>query len=267
MSQAAIVSGLAPRLETKDVFMGPLGPVEGEHDRPTSVAVGGEKLEAGQTAPIDPVRTSLKPGEDVTVAAYQLPPGTTHYHIRPANEPQRPVYDQRNLPSLLFLSVAVMTLLTFFALRSQLPDLTLRTLLWFRRQRRHGLEVAGADHLPTSGPVILATNAADINECLSVLSATDRTTRFLLVRGAADAPLSGLDAAAGAAGYPGGRGAGGGGGLGRRDCARRTRRWTARRWSACLWTGRTRRGGWNGCSRIPVRRRRWCFRFGWTING
>jgi hypothetical protein len=105
---------------------------------------------------------------------------------------QRPVYDQRELPSLLFLGVAVMTLLTYFALRSQLPDLLLRTLLWFRRQRRYGLEVAGTDRLPTGGPVILATNAADLDECLSVLSATDRTTRFVLVRAARDKPLGGL---------------------------------------------------------------------------
>ncbi len=192
MSQAAVVSGLAPQLHTEDVFTGPLGVVlpEGERDRPTSVQVGGERLKASTSALIDPVRTSLKQGEEVTVATYELPEGTTHYHLRPANEPQRPVYDQRRLPSLLFFSVAVMTLLTFFALRSQLPDLFLRTLLWFRRQRRYGLEVAGMDRLPTSGPVILATNAADLDECLSVLSATDRTTRFVLVHAAGDEKLS-----------------------------------------------------------------------------
>ena len=82
-----------------------------------------------------------------------------------------------------------MTLLTFFALRSQLPDLFLRTLLWFRRLGRYGLEVAGMDRLPTSGPVILATNAADLDACLSVLSATDRTTRFILVQAAGDAAI------------------------------------------------------------------------------
>ncbi len=137
------------------------------------------------------MRTSLKEGADVKVAAYDLA-GVTHYHVHPANEPQKAVYDQRNLPSLLFLSVAVMTLLTFFALRSQLPDLLLRTLLWWRRVRRYGLEVAGTDHLPTSGPVILVTNATDLDACLSVLSATDRTTRFILLRAVGDPPFSGL---------------------------------------------------------------------------
>jgi hypothetical protein len=38
-------------------------------------------------------------------------------------------------------------------------------------------------HLPTDGPVILATNAPGVEACLRVLSATDRTTRFLLVPG------------------------------------------------------------------------------------
>ena len=83
-----------------------------------------------------------------------------------------------------------MTLLTFFALRSQLPDLFLHTMLWFRRLGRHGLEVDGMENLPTSGPVILATNAATLDACLSVLSATDRTTRFLLVQAAGDKKMS-----------------------------------------------------------------------------
>ena len=190
MSQAAIVSGLAPQLPTQDRTTGALGSVEGERDRPAWVEVDGNRW-GSQDNPgiVDPVRTSLKPGAEVTVASYQLA-GTTHYHVRPANDKQKPVYDQRRLPSLLFLSVAVMTLLTFFALRSQLPDLSLRTLLWFRRQHRYGLEVAGTDRLPASGPVILATNAADLDECLSVLSATDRTTRFVLVQAAGDQKLS-----------------------------------------------------------------------------
>jgi MFS family permease len=192
MAQAAILSGLAPRLEVNDVTNGALGVVQGERDRPQWVNVGGARLPGdGQSGIIDPVRTSLKQGDAVTVAAYQLA-GMTHYHVRPASEKQKAIYDQRDLPSLLFLSVAVMTLLTFFALRSQLPDLLLRTLLWFRRLGRYGLEVAGTDRLPVSGPVILATNAADLDACLSVLSATDRATRFILVRLASDAPLSGL---------------------------------------------------------------------------
>jgi MFS family permease len=193
MVQAAIISGLAPRLPTEDVWTGALGQVEGERDRPAWVEVGGKRL-PDNDAPgvVDRVRTSLKAGEAVKVAEYQLA-GTTHYHLRPeTEEAQKPVYDQRDLPSLLFLSVAVMTLLTFFALRTQLPDLFLRTMLWFRRLGRHGLEVDGMENLPTSGPVILATNADNLDACLSVLSATDRTTRFLLVQTADDKKMSWL---------------------------------------------------------------------------
>jgi hypothetical protein len=83
-----------------------------------------------------------------------------------------------------------MTLLTFFALRTQLPDLFLRTMLWFRRLGRHGLEVDGMENLPTSGPVILATNADNLDACLSVLSATDRTTRFILIQATGDKKMS-----------------------------------------------------------------------------
>ncbi len=187
MFQAAVVSGLAPQLPTTDVSTGALGRVEGERDRPDWVEVNGKRLPVEDSpGVVDRVRTSLKPGETVRVSTYELA-GTKHYHLRPATEAvQKPVYDQRNLPSLLFLSVALMTLLTFFALRSQLPDLFLRTMLWFRRLGRHGLEVDGMENLPTSGPVILATNADNLDACLSVLSATDRTTRFILVQTGAD---------------------------------------------------------------------------------
>jgi hypothetical protein len=190
MFQAAVLSGLAPKLATHDVFTGALGKVEGEPDRPQWVEVGNRRLPAeGSPGVVDRVGTRLKAGEPVEVATYQLA-GTTHYHIRREGKDQKPIYDQRDLPSLLFLSVALMTLLTFFTLRTQLPDLFLRTLLWFRRLGRHGLEVDGMENLPTSGPVILATNADNLDACLSVLSATDRTTRFILVQTAGDKKMS-----------------------------------------------------------------------------
>ena len=190
MFQAAILSGLAPRLPTHDVLTGQLSRVEGEPDRPEWVEVGGERLPAEDSpGVVDRVGRSIKAGESVRVATYQQA-GMTHYHLRRADKEQKPVYDQHDLPSLLFLCVAAMTLLTFFALRTQLPDLFLRTMLWFRRLGRHGLEVDGMENLPTSGPVILATNAATLDACLSVLSATDRTTRFLLVQAAGDKKMS-----------------------------------------------------------------------------
>ena len=62
MSQGAILTGLAPRLETKDVATGALGPVTGERDRPEWVEVGGTRLPPeGQAGVVDPVRTSLRP--------------------------------------------------------------------------------------------------------------------------------------------------------------------------------------------------------------
>ena len=190
MFEAAVASGLAPVLHTEDVLTGALGTVKGERDRPKWVEVGDKRLpEDDAPGVIDPVRTSLKPHAAVAVAAYRLA-GTTHYRLRPAREKQKPIHDRRDLPSLLFWSVAVMTLLTFFALRSQLPDLFLRTLLWFRRLGHHGLEVDGMENLPTAGPVVLATNADNLDTCLSVLSATDRTTRFVLVETADDKNLS-----------------------------------------------------------------------------
>ena len=197
MFQAAIVSGLAPELPVSDVLAGALGAVQGERDRPQWVEVGDTAAAGGRRA------RHHRPGADEPQAGRggqgrvlraggddALPPAA-------GDGGQKAIHDRRDLPSLLFLSVAVMTLLTFFALRSQLPDLFLRTLLWFRRLGRHGLEVDGMENLPTAGPVLLATNADNLDACLSVLSATDRTTRFVLVQTAGDKTAVVVRAAAG----------------------------------------------------------------------
>ena len=105
MSQAAVLTGLAPQLPTTDVLTGPLEAVtpERERDRPQSVQVGDQTFEAGPTVLIDPVRTSLKHGEMVTVDSFTYKPGgTKHYHLRPSGEVQRPVYDQRRFPRCCF---------------------------------------------------------------------------------------------------------------------------------------------------------------------
>jgi hypothetical protein len=66
-------------------------------------------------------------------------------------------------------------------LRLQLPDLFLRTLLWFRWRGRARLEVVGQHHLPDNQAAVLVLQGAGSDTCLQVLSATDRTTRFLLI--------------------------------------------------------------------------------------
>jgi hypothetical protein len=95
----------------------------------------------------------------------------------------------RALPKLLFLAAACMTLLTLVLVRRELPDIYLRTRLWFRWLRRATLEVYGMQLLPDSGPVILATNATQMQMCLQIVTSTDRTTRFFCVERFEEDPL------------------------------------------------------------------------------
>lgn len=126
-------------------------------------------------------------GSEVTVSTYTLPPtqyrprAVTYYRIRAASLPQIPAYDNEDLPRYLFLVAGGITLLTLILLCVQLPDLFVRALLWFRSQGRVRLKVSGVQHLPTDGAVLLATNCHRFEDCLQVVAATDRFTRFIFV--------------------------------------------------------------------------------------
>jgi hypothetical protein len=77
------------------------------------------------------------------------------------------------------VAAALITLATLVLLRIRLPDLVLRSLIWFHALGRYRLKVVGVQHLPSGGPVILATNCRRIESCLQVLAVTDRYTRFV----------------------------------------------------------------------------------------
>ena len=100
-----------------------------------------------------------------------------------------PVYDKRALPKVLFLAIAFLTFLMLALVRRQLPDIYMRTRLWFRWRSRATLEVYGMQQLPTNGPVILATNATRMQNCLQIVTSTDRTTHFLCVEHFEETPL------------------------------------------------------------------------------
>jgi MFS family permease len=128
---------------------------------------------------IDVFGTGLKKGDRVVESVYHLG-GVKHHRIRREDQPLRPVYNESGLPRLLFVGAALMTLLTLLLLWGQMPDLFLRTFLWAWATRRFRLEITGLNNLPGNGPVLLVTNAPGVEGCLQVLTATDRTTRFLL---------------------------------------------------------------------------------------
>ena len=75
------------------------------------------------------------------------------------------------------MTVAILVLLV-----RKLPDFFVRSLFWFKSLGKFQLKAVGMQHLPTEGPVILATNCKDMQSCLQLVSATDRTTKVVLVQ-------------------------------------------------------------------------------------
>jgi MFS family permease len=134
---------------------------------------------------IDPFRDKLRAGDRVIESTYEIG-NVRHHSFRREGEPQRAVYDQRPLPRLLFAGAALMTLFTLLLLARQMPDLFLRTALWLRLRGRYRLNVYGADNLPSSGPVVLANNALRLEAGFQILTATDRTARFVLLVSASE---------------------------------------------------------------------------------
>jgi MFS family permease len=135
------------------------------------------------------VEESPEIDSEVVVTRYEIPRAghrVVYFRVQPATAALVPVYNKEGLPTYLFLSAALMTLAILLLLCRQLPDFFVRALLWLRSYGRYHLKVIGVNNLPTEGPVILATNCDRFDDCMQVLAATDRYTRFILVDNPAD---------------------------------------------------------------------------------
>lgn len=208
MDMGARGTSFAPRIrpQREDIFRGELmEDPQYRGGRPWRIVVGSRSFEASEEATedpeevitlgidsdqmIDPFKDRLKKGDKVVVVPYKRGEKITHYRVRRQEDPRSPFYDKHRLPVLLFLSAAAMTLLTLLLLWLQLPSLFYRTRLWLRWRGRAKLEVYGANNLPDRGPVLLVVGNGNRETCLQVLSATDRTTRFLLPQVEPSGPL------------------------------------------------------------------------------
>ena len=191
---AAHLSGITPKVEPRGEFEGELAeePVY-EEGKPVRIVIAGDPVRVIEARAnhgrrreidvepelIDVFGRGLKMGDQVMDRSYRL--GSVTYHrIRRADQEPKPFYDESGLPRLLFLGAGLLTLLTLLLLWRQMPDLFLRTLIWVRTQPRYRLEIEGLNHLPDVGPAVILTNARGIESCLHVISAADRTTRFLM---------------------------------------------------------------------------------------
>ncbi|MCI0458004.1 MAG: MFS transporter, partial [Gemmataceae bacterium] len=123
------------------------------------------------------------PGQRVAVSRYVWR-GVTYYHVRQAHKPVPRIYNNEQVPRVLFLGAAVLMFGILCLLCLRLPDFFLRTALWWRwLGRRQLLQPSGQEKL-TGEPVILATNCRDLRECLHVSTSTVRPIKHVVPRGA-----------------------------------------------------------------------------------
>lgn len=121
----------------------------------------------------------LQAGDQVAVSDFNLG-DVRRFRVRAAGSDLKPVYDNRGLPKFLFLGAAFMTLGILILLVRKLPDFFVRSLFWMRSLGRFRLKAVGMQHLPTHGPVILAANCDRLESSMQLVSATDRSTLFVL---------------------------------------------------------------------------------------
>ncbi|HLJ96334.1 MAG TPA: MFS transporter [Gemmataceae bacterium] len=154
---------------------------------------GSSKQKPNHQGPVDhyliETEGSLQPateeqdGTEVIVGRYKLirqGHEVVYFRIQPATDPFEPVHNKEPLTRALFLGAALMTLGILILLCRLLPDFFVRSLLWLRAQGRSRLKVIGLQNLPIEGPVLLATNCDRFKDCMQVVTATDRFTRFIL---------------------------------------------------------------------------------------
>jgi MFS family permease len=123
--------------------------------------------------------SGVQPGSKVSVSKYTLR-GVTHYYVRPEGSDYT-VYDNERLPQYLFFGAALMTVGILVLLRLKLPDFFVRTLFWMRSLGKYQLKAVGMQYLPRTGPVLLATNAGNLEGALQLVAVTDRFTSVMLV--------------------------------------------------------------------------------------
>src|SRR5262249_28460271 len=127
------------------------------------------------------VQGEVKAGDKVIVSTYRLG-DIDYYRIRLAGEDEQPAYNLEGGPRFLFFGASIMTLAILALLCRQFPDFFLRSILWLRSRGRYHLKVIGMHNLPSDGPVILATNCDRLESSMQVVTATDRTTSFVVLQ-------------------------------------------------------------------------------------
>jgi len=185
----AEATGLAPVVpQTDRIAQGKLDELHyDKHGRLSRLTIDGHELPKRE---YELASRRLAVGTDVIVSKYTIE-NQDFYRVRDASMPVSPAYDKEPIPKYLFLGAGFITFVILVALRKELPDFYVRTLLWLRSLRRYRITIVGINNLPGDGPIILATNCENGEQCLEVLSGTDRYTRFIYVDRNGETPMPG----------------------------------------------------------------------------
>jgi MFS family permease len=181
------VTGLTPLVEqTDNVIVGITGKdmiQEGEHHHIKALTIetseGPKRIEATRTSQLILPPRGLGEKQDVIVSQYQIR-DIRYSVVRPEGRPMAAAYNNEAVPEYLFLGAAGMTTIILVLLVSKLPDFFVRMFYWMRSVGKRQLKAVGMDHLPTSGPVILATNCDHLESTMQMISATDRHVVMIL---------------------------------------------------------------------------------------
>ncbi len=128
----------------------------------------------------DSLGGGIKTDDKVIVSTYELR-GVIHYLVRKDGQTLKRIFDNESLPRYLFFGAALMTVGILLLLCRKLPDFFTRMCFWLGTLRAFRLKAIGMHNLPTEGAVILVTNCKETKSCLQLVSATDRTTKAIMV--------------------------------------------------------------------------------------
>lgn len=118
-------------------------------------------------------------------------------HFSPEDTAHRAEYveqvkSHQSIPRMLFFTASGATLLVLLAFVRMRPDFLLRMISYFKQPSRRSLRAIGADHVPSYGPLLIASNAASLAEWLNVVSVIDRKLSFVWQEPAGEPSDSGL---------------------------------------------------------------------------
>ncbi len=181
------LTGLTPEMpQTDTVYIGTTGPAmvkEGNHHHVESLTIdtadGPVTIMATRDSQLKLPPHGLTEGMKVKVSQYRIR-DILYSVVRPADERMIEAYNNEQLPEYLFFGAGGMTFAILLLLWWKLPDFFVRMLYWLRSVGKHQLKAVGMDNLPTSGPVILATNCDQFESSQQMISATDRHVVMIL---------------------------------------------------------------------------------------